>query len=101
MIARYYEASYSGIIYFVVNSYALVVIAGSLSLESGTSYFLASGRAGPVELGSFSLLWAITVTAAIAVALWLFSILWLQSCIRAAAYSLIFSPHYFMQKDRF
>lgn len=71
MIARYYEASDSGIIYFVVNSYALVVIAGSLSLESGTSYFLASGRAGAVGLSFFSLLWAITVTAVIAVALWL------------------------------
>jgi O-antigen/teichoic acid export membrane protein len=71
MIARYYEAPYSGVIYFVVNSYALVVIAGSLSLESGTSYFLASGQAGAVELSFFSLIWAIVVTAVIAVVLWL------------------------------
>ena len=71
MIARYYEASYSGIIYFVVNSFALVVIAGSLSLESGTSYFLASGKAGAVELSFFSLIWTIIVTVVISIVLWL------------------------------
>lgn len=70
MIARYYEASDSGIIYFIVNSYALVVIAGSFSLESGTSYFLASGQAEPRELGFFSLLWATAATVVIAAILW-------------------------------
>ncbi|MBS1751106.1 MAG: polysaccharide biosynthesis C-terminal domain-containing protein [Bacteroidetes bacterium] len=67
MIARYYEASDSGVIYFIVNSFALVVIAGSLSLESGTSFFLASHKNGPEELSYFSLLWAIAATIVIAV----------------------------------
>ena len=69
MIARYYEASDSGIIYFIVNSYALVVIAGSLSLESGTSYYLASEKSRPAELGFFSLFWTFAATITITVLL--------------------------------
>lgn len=65
MIARYYEASYSGLLYFMINSYALVVIVGSLSIESGVSYFLASGRVQANEVGFFSLLWTIGITAVI------------------------------------
>lgn len=65
MIARYYEASYSGLLYFVVNSYALVVIVGSLSLESGLSYYLASGRVQANEIIIFSVFWSIGVTAII------------------------------------
>lgn len=69
MIARYYEASDSGIIYFIINSYALVVIAGSLSLESGTSYYLASEKSRPAELGFFSLFWTFAATITITVLL--------------------------------
>ena len=62
MIARYYEASYSGLIYFVTNSFALVVATASLSLESGVAYYTASGKISASVLANFSLVWSVLAT---------------------------------------
>ncbi|HUN03718.1 MAG TPA: hypothetical protein PLS00_12745 [Niabella sp.] len=58
VIARYFEASYSGLIYFITNSFALVVTIGSLSLESGVGYYVASGKMEPMKLANFSVIWS-------------------------------------------
>ena len=65
MIARYYEAADSGLIYFITNSLALVVTISSLSLESGIAYYIASGKAGPFGLSNFAMVWSVISTALI------------------------------------
>lgn len=62
MIARYYEASYSGLIYFVTNSFALIVTIASLSMESGVAYYTASGEVSTSRLANFSLWWTVMAT---------------------------------------
>ncbi|MBX2923500.1 MAG: oligosaccharide flippase family protein [Chitinophagaceae bacterium] len=64
MIARYYEASYSGLIYFVTNSFALIVAIGGFSLESGMGYYVVSGKMKALPLANFSIGWALTATTA-------------------------------------
>lgn len=58
VIARYFEASYSGLIYFITNTFALIVTIGSLSLESGAGYYVASGKMDPMKLANFSVVWS-------------------------------------------
>lgn len=62
MIARYYEASYSGLIYFVTNSFALIVIVSSLSLESGVGYYAVSDKIPALLLANFALIWTVCAT---------------------------------------
>ncbi|PVD51248.1 hypothetical protein DC498_15300 [Terrimonas sp.] len=62
MIARYYEASYSGLIYFVVNNFALIVAISGLSMESGVAYYTASGEVPVLKLANFSVLWTLFST---------------------------------------
>lgn len=62
MIARYYEASYSGLIYFVTNSFALIVALASLSLESGVAYYAASKEIALSSLANFSFTWSVLAT---------------------------------------
>lgn len=59
MIARYYEAADSGLIYFITNSLALVVTISSLSLESGIAYYIASGKMESSVLSNFAIAWSV------------------------------------------
>lgn len=65
IIARYYEASYSGQIYFISNGLALTVSLASFSLESGIAYYVAARKMDPVRLANFAILWAGMATAVI------------------------------------
>lgn len=62
MIARYYEASDSGLIYFIVNTFALVVTISSLSMESGVAYYTASESVALSRLANFSVCWTLIST---------------------------------------
>jgi len=64
MIARYFEASNSGLIFFVTNSFALIVTLSSLSMESGVAYYVASGEIPLPGLANFSLWWILLSTIA-------------------------------------
>ncbi len=65
MIARYFEASNSGLIFFVTNSFALIVTISSLSIESGVAYYVASGEVSLPRLANFSLWWILLSTIAV------------------------------------
>ncbi|MFT3947644.1 MAG: polysaccharide biosynthesis C-terminal domain-containing protein [Agriterribacter sp.] len=69
MIARYYEASYSGLIYFITNSFALIVAISSLSMESGVAYYTASGEVPVSRLANFSVWWTLFSTLAVFIVL--------------------------------
>lgn len=62
MIARYYEASDSGLIYFITNSFALIVTLSGLSMESGVAYYAALGQIPLQKLATFSLMWVLLAT---------------------------------------
>lgn len=62
-IARVYQASQSGWIYFISNNFYLVLLIGSLSLDSSITYFSASNKISADRLASFSLSWSVVVTA--------------------------------------
>jgi O-antigen/teichoic acid export membrane protein len=61
-VARCYEAGMSGWINFISNNFALVLLLSSLSLESGVTYFGASGKIAEGRLALFSVLWTVMIT---------------------------------------
>jgi O-antigen/teichoic acid export membrane protein len=61
-IARIYEATTSGWIYFISNNFNLIILIGGLSLDSSMTYFSASKRIAPAKLALFSLSWPLAVT---------------------------------------
>ena len=58
LIARHFEASLSGSVYYLSSIYAFVVLLSSLSIESGIIYFSAKAQIPVERLFSFSILWA-------------------------------------------
>lgn len=62
LLARYYGASGSSTIYYLINLYSFVLLSAGLSLESGMSYFLANGEATAGSLAKFSGLWTIALS---------------------------------------
>lgn len=62
-IARVYEATQSGWIYFISNNFYLVLLVGGLSLDSSITYFSASNKISSDRLALFSLSWSFIVTA--------------------------------------
>jgi O-antigen/teichoic acid export membrane protein len=87
MIARYYEASYSGLIYFVTNSFALVVALASLSLESGVAYYAASKEIATSSLANFCFTWSILATVV--------SFVILKIAVEKNLLSPLYGQHYF------
>lgn len=59
LIARHFEASISGSVYYLSSIYAFVVLLSSLSIESGIIYFSAKAQIPVERLFSFSLLWTL------------------------------------------
>lgn len=59
LIARHFEASLSGAVYYLSSVYAFVVLISSLSIESGIVYFSAKAQLPVERLFSFSLLWTL------------------------------------------
>jgi len=59
LIARHFQASVSGSIYYISSIYALVLLLFSLSLESGIIYFSAKQEIPASRLFNFSILWSL------------------------------------------
>ncbi len=68
-IARFFAAEKSGQIFYIVNNLALVLLLVSISLESGSIYYIASGNLDSSVMARFSLVWA-TIASLIALAVW-------------------------------
>ena len=68
-IARFFAAEKSGQIFFIVNNLALILLLVSISLESGSAYFIASGNLEPSQLARFCLIWA-AIASLVAIAVW-------------------------------
>jgi O-antigen/teichoic acid export membrane protein len=68
-IARYFAAEKSGQIFYIVNNLALVLLIASISLESGATYYVASGKLEASLMANFCLVWA-TGISLIAMAGW-------------------------------
>jgi O-antigen/teichoic acid export membrane protein len=68
-IARYFAAEKSGQIFYIVNNLSLVLLIASISLESGATYYVASGKLEVSLMANFCLVWA-TGVSLIAVAGW-------------------------------
>ena len=58
LIARFFAAEKSGQIFFIVNNLALVLLLVSISLESGSAYYIASGNVDPALMARFCLVWS-------------------------------------------
>ncbi len=59
-IARFFAAEKSGQIFFIVNNLALILLLASLSLESGATYYVASGNLDASKMARFCLAWAVS-----------------------------------------
>jgi O-antigen/teichoic acid export membrane protein len=60
-IARIYEATQSGWIYFISNNFYLVVLIGGLSLDSSMTYFSASNQIAANKLAGVAVVWPFIV----------------------------------------
>jgi len=69
-IARFFAAEKSGQIFFIVNNLALVLLIASLSLESGSTYYIASGDLASSQMAAFCLIWS-AAAALIAFTVWM------------------------------
>jgi len=58
-ISRYFAAEKSGQIFYILNNLAFVILLISLCLESGSSFFIASGKQDPVRLAALCTIWAL------------------------------------------
>jgi O-antigen/teichoic acid export membrane protein len=70
LIARFFAAEKSGQFFYTINNLAFLLLVISLSLESGTSYYVSSGKANVVTMARINLLWAICA-ALIALTIWI------------------------------
>ena len=72
LIARHFEASVSGSIYFLSSIYALVLLFLSLSLESGIVFFAAKKEIPIARLFNFSIFWSIFIGLIVFFVVWYF-----------------------------
>jgi O-antigen/teichoic acid export membrane protein len=68
-IARFFAAEKSGQIFFIVNNLALILLIVSICLESGSTYYIASGNLEASQMALFCLIWA-PAASLIALAVW-------------------------------
>jgi O-antigen/teichoic acid export membrane protein len=61
LIARHFQASVSGTIYYISSIYALILLFSSLSLESGIIYYAAKAEIPVAKLFNFSLVWSLFI----------------------------------------
>lgn len=61
LIARHFQASVSGGIYYISTIYAFILLFASLSLESGIIYFAARAEIAVERLFSFSVVWSLLI----------------------------------------
>jgi O-antigen/teichoic acid export membrane protein len=61
LIARHFQASVSGAVYYISSIYALVLLLASLSFESGIIYFSAKKEIPVDRLFNFSIAWTFII----------------------------------------
>ena len=61
LIARHFQASVSGAVYYISSIYALVLLLASLSFESGIIYFSAKKEIPADRLFNFSIAWSFII----------------------------------------
>ncbi len=61
LIARHFQASVSGAVYYISSIYALVLLVASLSFESGMIYFSARGEIPADRLFNSSITWSFII----------------------------------------
>ena len=59
LISRYFKADGSGWIFYVINNLSFVLLILSLCLESGSTYYIATGEINSKKIATFSLLWSV------------------------------------------
>ena len=73
-IARFFAAEKSGQIFYIVNNLSLIIIGVSISLESGASFYVASGKIGVMAMARFCLIWAVGASGIALGVWWIFRI---------------------------
>jgi O-antigen/teichoic acid export membrane protein len=68
-IARFFAAEKSGHIFYIVNNLSLLLLLVSISLESGSAYYIASGQLDASRMARFCLLWA-AAGSLVGIAIW-------------------------------
>lgn len=66
--ARFFEASFSGLIFYITNFYSLVLLLLSFSIESGMTFFLSRNEIGASRLSVAAFVWTIFACAITAIA---------------------------------
>lgn len=61
LIARHFEASQSGSVYYIISIYALILLVASLSLESGITYFFSKGKIAADRLFNTTITWSVAI----------------------------------------
>lgn len=61
LIARHFQASASGAVYYISSIYALILLLASLSFESGIIFFSAKAEIPADRLFNFSMLWSFII----------------------------------------
>ena len=61
LIARHFQASVSGAVYYISSIYALVLLITSLSFESGIIYFSAKAEIPADRMFNFSIAWSFII----------------------------------------
>ena len=77
-IARFFAAEKSGQIFFIFNNLALVLLIASLCLESGSTYYIASGNLAASQMAGFCLIWS-AAASLIAFSVWWLVLYFLDS----------------------
>lgn len=72
LIARHFQASVSGSIYYISSIYALALLIFSMSMESGITYFAARQQIPISKLFSFSMAWSLFTGLATFIITWQF-----------------------------
>src|SRR5260221_1765981 len=74
-IARFFAAGESGQIFYIVNNLSFILLLVSLSLESGTAYYIASGKLDSAPLARFCVFWTAGASLVALSIWWLFMFL--------------------------
>lgn len=68
-IARFFEASFSGLIFYITNFYSLVLLLLSFSIESGMTFFLSRDEIDASRLSVAAFVWTVLVCGITAIVL--------------------------------
>ncbi len=67
IIARHFEAEFTGNLYYLVSIYALITLMASVSIESALAYFASCQKIPLSQLFNFSLIWVAAIAFAMVI----------------------------------